>query len=144
MKEEKGGRIGGNYEKIAKRKKAKFHIERICQYKDFARTAKEAGGYFGRSATTWKRNGDEEMAKLIEQKSDQLYHIVEHYEEKAAKASSELHRILGSLDPVMCRWRLLQIRGDFSEAVFYVGASLKSVFGDWDQTFLTSPLVCCL
>ena len=43
--------IGEDCEETSKREKAKFLVERICQYTDLARTANEAGGYVGRSTT---------------------------------------------------------------------------------------------
>ena len=59
---------------------------------------------------TWKRNGYEEIAKRSEQKSDQLYNTAGCSERKATKASSELHRIMGSNDvPIEAsiNWRRL-------------------------------------
>ena len=126
------------------REKEKFLIERIWQHKDLAITAKEAGKYIGRSATTWKLNGNEEMAKWIQQKSDRLYNMSERYEGKAAEASSELHKINCSSDPMMYRWRRLQIGGGFSDAAFSFGASWQSVFVDWNQTSPIPLLICFL
>ena len=47
------------------------------------------------------------MVEHSERKGDQLYNMAEHYEEEATKASSELHRIIGSSDPVVYRWKRL-------------------------------------
>ena len=56
-------------EENVKGEKAETLIDRICQYKDLARTAKEAGRYVGRSATTWMCNGDEVMEKWSERRA---------------------------------------------------------------------------
>ena len=40
------------------------------------------------------------MVECSERKED---HVSERYERKAAKTSSELHRVIDSLDPVMYR-----------------------------------------
>ena len=66
----------------------------MYQYEDLATTAKQAGGYVGRSATTWMCNRYGEIAKWGEQKSDQLYNMVDFYEREAAKASNQLYEII--------------------------------------------------
>ena len=73
-------------------------MERICQYKDLVRTAKEAGEHVGISATTWIRNRDEEMAKWNERKSYQLHDMVDFYEREDAKASDRLYETIISSD----------------------------------------------
>ena len=66
-------------------------MERICQYKDVVRTAKETREYVGIRAPTWMRNGDEGMVKWSEQKSYQLHDMVDFYEREDANASDRLY-----------------------------------------------------
>ena len=74
-------------------------------YNDLARTAKKVGKYSGRSSVTWSRVEDEEIVESSERKGDNLYNMAEHCEDEAAKASSELHRIMVSSEPLKHHWR---------------------------------------
>ena len=47
------------------------------------------------------------MVEWSEKKEDHLYKKAKHYEKEAIKASSELHRIIGSSDPMMYSWERL-------------------------------------
>ena len=51
--EKNSGRIGKSYKEIAKKTKAKSLIERICEYKEWAKTVKEVGEYLNKSAIVW-------------------------------------------------------------------------------------------
>ena len=73
-----------------------------------ARTAKEGGGYIGRNVKTWMYNGDEEMTKWSQQKSDQPYNVADFYDREAAKALNQLYEIISSSDvglEVPVNWR---------------------------------------
>ena len=88
-------------EEIARKERTEFLIERINQYNDLSKTAKEVGNHLGRNAMMRWRFGDEGMVKWSESKGDHVFEMVEYYEKEAAKASRELHRIVGSSDPMM-------------------------------------------
>ena len=50
-------------------------------------------------------DGDEDMVELNERKEDLMFGIAQYHEKEATKASEELHRIIGSSDPMMYSWR---------------------------------------
>ena len=70
-------------------------------YKELALTAREAEAYFGGSAVTWWRHGDEEMVESSERKGDQLYNLLELYERETVKATSQLYEPISSSDVLL-------------------------------------------
>ena len=101
MIEKNDGRESKFYEEVTRKERVEYLIERINQYNDLARTAKEVGSHLGRSAVTSWRKWDEDMVDWRERKGDRMYEMAEYCEKEAAKASNELHRIITSSDPVM-------------------------------------------
>ena len=77
-------------------------------YKELDVIAREAGGYFERSAMTWWHHGDEEMMEWSERKGDHLYSMVELYEREAVKATDQLYELISSSDVLLdlsINWR---------------------------------------
>ena len=54
---------------------------------------------------TWWCVGDEDMTEWSERKGDHIFDMAEYYEKEAAKALSELHRVIGFSDPMTYSWR---------------------------------------
>ena len=79
----------------------KLLLERINQYDDFARTAKEVGNHLGKNAMMWWRIWDEDIVEWSERKGDHIFDMDECYQKEAAKASKEIHMIINSLDTMM-------------------------------------------
>ena len=102
------------------------------------RTAKEAGEHVGISATTWMRNGDEEMARRSEQKSYQLHDMVDLYEGEDAKASNRLYETIISSDvgfEVPMNWRSAVKLG-----LAFIGFLKKLLLGFLFEGIGTRPL----
>ena len=53
---------------------------------------------------TWWRIGDEDIVECIERKGDHVFDMAEYFEKEVTKASRELHKIIGSLDPIVRFW----------------------------------------
>ena len=51
--ENNSGRLGKSYEEIAKKMKARFLIEKIYEYKEWAKTVKEVGEHLKRREIVW-------------------------------------------------------------------------------------------
>ena len=97
---------------------------------------KEPRRYFGRSAILWWCIGYKEMVEWSEWKRDHLYNMAERYEEEAAKASNELHKIIGPSDLMKYHWRRYKL-----EEHYGVGGSFETSWKTaskalWQQAFL--------
>ena len=55
---------------------------------------------FGRGTTR-----DEDIAEWYEEINGEFFEYIGFCKEETAKASRELHKIIDSIDPLMCSWR---------------------------------------
>ena len=76
-------------------------IDPINGHNDLARATKDIRNYLRDSAVMWWRRGDNDMVEWHEEMGDDFLDSADFYEKETAKASKELHRIVGSSDPMM-------------------------------------------
>ena len=90
-----------NQDEYTKKKRALFLFDHVNEYNDIARTSKDVRNHLRNSVVTWWRRGDGDMAECHEEKGDMFFDFADFHGKEAAKASKELHRIIGSSDPML-------------------------------------------
>ena len=91
--------------KSKRRKRATYLSNRINQYNDLVRAAKEIRKWLTRGAGThWKLRGVD-MAEWYAKSSGEFFEIDDFYEEETSRPSRKLRGMVDSSDPLMHSWQ---------------------------------------